>query len=311
MSSRTLATAVALVAAIATAGCASVAASQAGAPRSAGATSATSSGSPATDSLTSHQSIATHDAARILAAFRPPAGAHQLKGEPAGVSPLDDAAVPPEGGHVVRDTQWWSTGGSSPQKVIEGIATPTGAQPNGSMASGGPGASTYTGLFMWPMIDGVLLDRWLDVSGEFVNGVVILRVDAMVKWLPPRPADTLIPVNATSVTATYRPGSLTLKPAKPYAPVTSTDPTVIAAFAKTLNLDPIDDGLAVPCPSDMGARLLLVFRGPAGDRGDSANIELGGCARITVQAGTDVTLDGGWALAEQVQKALHQNWHVS
>jgi hypothetical protein len=267
------------------------------------------SGSTAPTSITSHQSIAIHEAARILGALRPPAGAHRLAGEPSGSSQLDNAASTPGGTYLVRNTQWWSTSGSRAQSVIADLATPTGAHLDATTSSAGPGGSTYTANFTWPAITGVLTDRWLEVSGETVGGAVILRVDAMVQWIPPRPADTLVPVSATSVTATFRPGSLTGTPAKPYAPVTSTDSTIIAALAKAINQAPVDSGEALPCPADTGADLLLVFRNVADQT--VVDIDPFGCGHVTVHADATLTLDGGYALALQVQTALHQSWHLS
>jgi hypothetical protein len=312
MSTRTLTIALTLTGCIGLAGCASQAVA-AGPHASSGVGSASASPATASPGATgeSPKTIATRDAARILGTFRPPAGAHRLTGPPVGAALVSDTATTPGSIDLVRDTQWWTVAGGGAETILAHLAVPSGASRGSSMSSGSPAGSAYATVFTWPVITGVLADRWLEVSAATVDGRTVMRVDAMVLWLPPRPANTFIPTTTTEVTVVFQPGSLGLSPQKPLAPVTSTDPAKVAAIVDALNKAPIlpPGEAARPCPADTGVSVNVTFL-RAGRIVATADVDPAGCGNVTVTVvgGGTVTLIGGFDLATRIESLLGQHW---
>jgi hypothetical protein len=192
-------------------------------------------------------------AAGILASFVVPPGGRRLAAPPnlpGGVlkSPITFVGANWE----VHVTTFWEASGS-PQAVLawEQAHLPRRFTPGD--ADFGPPAWDR-GFALGP--EGVLVDRELDVEVASAGGGRSgIRVDAWVAWLPPRPASSLIPPTARTVTIAK------LDSDSPPAPVTITDPATVRKLAALI------DGLLLSttpagalCPPPSGPFLSLTFR---------------------------------------------------
>jgi len=288
---RTLAVAAAFALSAGLAGCASAGA----------AGSDTQQATPAVPSPSAdRKALATAEATRILGTFRPPAGAHRLTTRPTGTAALSSAAIGDAGTHnEVDQVQWWRVPGA-PQHALAGLGTPAGAHGSGTGSSSSPSGTSYAAMYTWP--SGPVLDsRSLSVSAARNGEDTVLRVDAVVTWLPPRPSDSLVPVTAHVVTAAYtgaRPLGTTVRTAS-IAAVTSADPGVVATIAHAVNAQPMAQTGARPCPAMMGARMVLTFRdAPGGPVVATVTAIPDGCgtALVTTPGGGRAVLSGGRTL---------------
>jgi hypothetical protein len=107
---------------------------------------------------------------------------------------------------------------------------------------------------------GVLIGRVLDVEvASAGGGRTGIRLDAWVAWLQPRPASSLIPPTARTVTiANTDGGTLT-------APVTISDPATVRKLAALIDgLRLSTTAVGTPCPPAPGLFLSLTFRARPG-----------------------------------------------
>jgi hypothetical protein len=201
-------------------------------------------------------------AAGILASFVVPPGGRRLAAPPnlpGGVlkSPITFVGANWE----VHVTTFWEAPGS-PQAVLawEQAHLPRRFTPGD--ADFGPPAWDR-GFALGP--EGVLVDRELDVEvASAGGGRTGIRVDAWVAWQPPRPAGSLIPLTARTITiAELNPGSPAAK--RLPVPVTITDPGAVRKLAALIDGLPLsttpDD---VPCPLSLNPFLSLTFRARPG-----------------------------------------------
>ncbi len=211
------------------------------------------------------------DAAAILRSFAVPPGGHRLAGPPnlpGGVLKTPASYL----GAVweVHVTGFWEAPGD-PQALLaweQGHLTP-----RFTLGDAGFGPPVWDrGFELAP--EGAMVTRELDVevasAGDGRSGI---RVDAWVAWQPPRPAGSLIPSAARTVTIAELSGGGPADPADPAgpaaqrlpAPVTITDPATVRGLAALI------DGLPLstippdaPCPFSLGPFLSLTFRARSG-----------------------------------------------
>lgn len=296
-------------------GCAGAGYRQLGAPSASTAPAGTALASAAPSEPVSNQQAAVRDAGRILAAFRVPRGAVRLTGRPPGTSALAQAPSRPAVANLIDETTWWSLPGNA-RSVRSTIVTmvPAGATVLGTDEMSGPGTTGEYGVtFDWPPVPGVLDQRLLQAAATDVNGHVILRVDAMVTWLPPRPPGVTIPATATVVVVTLTLGMGPARPAStdPYGPATITDASRVARVAALVNSADMAQIGRFPCPADFGGNMRLEFRAsPAGSVLDRVVIATSGCGGMTVTAadGTTARLRGGADPANQIESILGLPW---
>lgn len=143
---------------------------------------------------------------------------------------------------------------------------------------------------------GVLIGRILDVEvASAGRGRTGIRLDAWVAWVQPRPASSVIPPTARTVTIANTGGG------RPPAPVTITDPATVRKLAARI------DGLALsttavgtPCPPPQGPYLSLTFRARPGGPVLALARTGQGCYTVALTVGgeqqpalaNDSTLDG-------------------
>jgi hypothetical protein len=178
-------------------------------------------------------------------------------------------------------------------------------------------------------VPGVLSQRILLVSvakptSAAATGSVI-RVDAQVVWLPPKPAAERVPATAKvvriePVAGSPAPGKvaadkvpvpggkqaqrstgLTPTDAKP---AEVTDPGVVAQIAKAIDQLPLFPPGATSCPIDLGRAVQLTFRSAVnGPVVAEVTAHLGGCQPVTLQVG-DKQLPALRNAAELVARVL-------
>jgi hypothetical protein len=271
---------------------------EAGSPSQSG-----SAGNPA-----DRQAEAQRDAHDRLASFRPPPGAKQLTGQPAGgitLNEFDGLTGGPD--TTATATSWWQAPGE-PQAVLASLATPSGASIGGRSSTDGPQGATSTVVFSWPR-QGVLVGRSLGVTATRGGGGTILRVDAGTVWVPQRDPATFVPAGVRSVVISFQPDPIGLgSTPKPYGPLTVHDPAQVAAVVKEVNAVPVEPYGPRPCPAPRG-RLDLSFRSATGTELAHAQAQIGGCDDVYLEIDSrHVTLYGAADLTRSVLGTLHLPW---
>jgi len=122
--------------------------------------------------------------------------------------------------------------------------------------------------------EGALVTRELDVEvASAGDGRTDIRVDAWVAWQPTRPAGSLIPSAARTVTIAELSDGGPADPADPAgpaamrlpAPVTITDPATVRGLAALIDDLPLSTiPPDAPCPFSLGPFLSLTFRARSG-----------------------------------------------
>lgn len=229
------------------------------------------------------------NAAAILKSFAVPPGGRRLTGPPT----LPGGVLTTPASYLgatweVHLTDFWEAPGD-PQALL--AWEQRHLTPRFTLGDAGFGPPAWDrGFELAP--EGALVTRELDVEVASVgDGLTGIRVDAWVAWQPPRPAGSVIPATARTVTIAESSDGGPAVPTGPGgsggpagqrlpAPVTITDPATVRALATLI------DGLPLstippdtPCPDTLGPFLSLTFRARAG-----------GAAVATVQ--TDQPCDG-------------------
>jgi hypothetical protein len=253
-----------------------------------------------------HDQAARVDAVRIMAAFRPPAGARRI---PIPAHPLMQVLGTPSGPDLIDNTTWWTVAGD-PGQILDWVRAhgPRGGRIYSSGSAGDVGQPTVLGLvFAWPVPSGVWETRQLRVSAAPGGAGTLLRVDAVV-WLPVKTSAYFVPLGAHSVTVSLSHG---LTPqTRRYGPVTTTDPAVVRALVAAVN------GLAIPppgvfaCPADDGSVMRLVFASAGGTQLARVAAEPTGCGDVTIRVGRmpSAGLSGGRGLVDLVESTMHLPW---
>jgi hypothetical protein len=254
---------------------------------------------------------ASKDAAAILRSFAVPPGGHPLAGPlslPGGLlkSPITFLGSNWE----VHQTAFWEAQGS-PQALLAWEQAHLPDRFTLGDADFGPPAWDRD-FQLAP--EGVLVTREMVVEvASAGGGQTGIRVDAWVAWQPPRPAGSLIPPAARTVTIAElyngapAPGSLP-------APVTITDPATVRKLAAVIDGLPLSTLPAdVPCPFSPHRFLSLTFRARPG--GPALAIvqtdqQCDGVA-LTVGGRQQPPLQNEPALDPQILKLAGRPWKLS
>jgi hypothetical protein len=292
-------------------------------PARSGATPARSVPAPhPAASVRSNEQRAETDAAAILASFAIPPSATRLPRAPGigwGVlehNPMVATSAP----YYVDEAGLWRVPGA-PRQVLAWAAAHL---PHRFAADGGmtvnpspDQVSLWMDTFQLPPVSGVLYSRQMTIEVvDAGRGQTDVRVDALVNWLPPRPASEVVPPAATLVTITEVLGSV--EPGvKPPAPVTVTDTATVRELATAVDglpLAPPDWGAS--CPADLGAYLEVAFQQrPGGPPLALAKADLTGCGLTYFSIGGKDqralgTYGGAPAIAARLLRLAGLHWKL-
>ncbi|MFL6114456.1 MAG: hypothetical protein ACJ786_24320 [Catenulispora sp.] len=240
-----------------------------------------------------HATAAQREADRVLTTFLPPPGSTKATGRPDAVPP--DLLGPPimSGAETQATAVAWYYASITPGQVLGWVSThpPTGSRPEGSgSGSTGPGFLS----FQYPTPNSSLI-----VTPETgTDGRTVIRLDASVIWTPSRAPDSLIGGGAKSVTVvtTNRLNPQAAGPAA--APLTSTDPQLIARITALVNaLQPPIPGTR-RCPNDDGTRVRISLASVADVT--ASPVGCGDVVITTVGGGSAQTMAGGNELVSEV-----------
>ena len=205
-----------------------------------------SSHSPATP-----KQRAEADAKTILGQFVPPSGAVRLAKRPPlpGGSPVTGLTATTQ----ADVTGYWRVSGSATTLQAWEKAHISRSFSNQDVITGPPSWNTVYSLAPVP---GVLPTREMNVQFyDAGGGMTVIMAEAMVSWVPPRPASEAIPASVTVVT---------IAPSGPWpgatpAPVPITSVPAVRRLAALVNALPLSTAnQAVPCA--MGSGVTLTFR---------------------------------------------------
>jgi hypothetical protein len=267
---------------------------------------------------------AAADAVSLLAAFRPPAGATQSGPLTVPVLAQEDQPIPSD---VVTRTRWYR----APGQPLAVLAWVTEHCPSGLMlaGSGGQGwipvrcgsarqlpqprlAGIRPGTHFPPVWD----DMFSGAAGELEvsvaadgPGKVAIRLDAQAAWLPARPAAERLPAAARVVTITHVPGSEP-QPAGD-APVTITNPPLVARIAAIVDALPVFPPGIASCLLSDGSGMRLTFRAtPSGPALAEVTAQTDGCESVAVTIGgkSMPTLAQSASLQQQVATVVGLHW---
>jgi hypothetical protein len=203
-------------------------------------------------------------AAGILASVPMPPGGHRL------TAPLSQAAPPSPWIYVVAAWEVHLTAyleaPGSPRAVL---AWEVAHLPRDDDADcGDPGPPPWfcgfdipgPGVPLGVTSQSVLIGRRRDVEvASAGRGRTGIRLDAWVAWAQPRPASSLIPPTARTVTIANTGGG------RPLAPVTISDPAAVRKLAARIDgLGLSTTAVGTPCPAPVGPYLSLTFRARPG-----------------------------------------------
>jgi hypothetical protein len=311
------------VASLALAGCAAAPASSPAVTPGTGSLAATTGTAP-TDpaSVTTPAQRAQAAAAVMLKAFAPPPGARELPSSPVPSSVLSRSqqAPRPLDNDVVTKTSWWLAPGD-PRQLLAWTAARLPAQyPRFGTGTVGPGI--WSDDFSLPAVAGLFATRSLAVSVTSAgHGQTAIRVDALVDWIPARPAGDTVPATARVATLVETADKFGL-PGAPTSTVihlsTLTDPAKVAALARYLNGLPVNPpGGAESCPMPTGG-LMVTFRARAGGPVlAQVTAAIGGCdtRTYTMPGHPDIDLGrgpgggpGGDNLLPELNRVTGQHW---
>lgn len=257
------------------------------------------------------------EAARILGVFRAPPGATRLAGPP----PSAPVLAEPGGGvpgtpNLVDRAGWWTVRGDA-TTVLAAIAAdpPAGSVGDQTFGYSDPTQRVFGDAFDWPALPGVLAQRQMQVAVVQKGADTAIRVDAVVTYLPQRPADAYVPPTATALTVTL--AARTDRPptaADTYGPVRVSDRGTVAKVAAIVNAAPMPLPGMYHCPNmpaEGGVSMTVDFTaGPGGAPVASVEIGLSGCGGIslTVPGGGQVGLAGGADQVDQIITVLGLDW---
>ena len=227
--------------------------------------------------VSSHSSPAPEERAEagakaILGQFVPPPGAVRLTKRPAlpSGSPVMDLTSATQ----ADATGYWRVDGSATALLAWEKAHISRSFSRQDVIIGPPSWNTVYSL---PPVPGVLPTREMNVQFyDTGGGKTVIMAEALVSWVPPRPAAEVIPGSVTVVT---------IAPSGPWpgttqAPVTITSVPVVrrlAALVNGLPLSTVNQG--TPCP--MGSGFTLTFRRTASGPPAAVADGPGACGQVT------------------------------
>ncbi len=258
-----------------------------------------------------NRQAALAEVARIVASFPAPPGATSISAPPPEAEVLNEGAPFPGALDQVSKVTWWQVSGSARATIARILANPpAGASNDGSSADRGQVDGEQ---FDWPGVRGVLAEREMLVSVAPVGQDTVIRVAAIVTYLPQRPADATIPTSDDKLTVQLTPVALhAVTDADTYGPVTVTDRDRIAKVAGLIDAQPMSELGARPCPmmpTFGGGSMVMVFSS-GGTTTHTVTISLTGCQGITVRpaGGGPAALDGGQDQVNQIIALLDLSW---
>lgn len=243
-------------------------------------------GAAASPGAGSNERAAQVEADRILSVFDPPAGATRLSAAPTSApilaEPLGGIPGTPD---LVDRAAWWTVRGDAATVLAAIVAhRPDGSVSDQSFDYSDPTQHVFGDAFDWPAVPDVLDERQMQVAVVQKGAETAIRVDAVVTYLPPRPADAHVPPSATTLTVrmtarTYNPPTA----ADLYGPVLVTDQDKVAKVAAVVNTAQVPMEGRHGCPNAAGTgSMTLDFAGPDGAPVATVEIGLVGCGGITV-----------------------------
>ena len=221
------------------------------------------------------QQMATDEASGLIAQFIPPPGAVRLAKKPA--LPSGSATMGLVYTKVVQDVRYWRVRGH-PTTLLAWEKAHIG--PTFSQQDVLVGPPSWNTVYTLPP-----LPRWFvarEINAQFYDvggGETVIMADAMVAWVPARPAAEVIPASVKMVTIA---GNSTTGPEQ--ATITAA-PTVLR-LARYVNELPVSTVGPAPCPSGLG--FTLTFRDSAGGPPVAVAQGPGGCGVVMFRLnGTD------------------------
>jgi hypothetical protein len=256
------------------------------------------------------------DAAAILRSFAVPPGGRRLGGPPnlpGGVlkSPITYLGAVWE----VHVTGFWEAPGT-PQSLLAWEQAHLSARFTLGDADFGPPAWDRE-FDLAP--EGALVTRELIVEAAGAgDGQAAMRVDAWVAWQPHRPAGSLIPPAARTVTIAESSNGGVTGPGGPAstrlpAPVTITDPAAVGRLGALIDGLPLSTiPPDVPCPFAPGPFLTLTFRARAGSLPVAVVETDQSCGGVTLTVGgrPQPTLQNESTLDDQILKLAALAWKL-
>jgi hypothetical protein len=266
-----------------------------------------------------NRQAADQTAAAIVAAYVPPPGARTASSGPAAMAGETAGSLT----DWVEHTAWWVLSGSqaSAQRLLRAEVAKALPDPDpgsgdivtsGIDASGLWGADEDVFIVGSPSFYGEQLGAEVGPSG---NGKTVLRVDAIVSYLPGRTAAETI-AGAGSVVVTAYVG----QKQRPYiGPVpgetrTVTDRSEVSKLAAVVNSRPTESDEPRSCPNDIGVSrgLWLDFRPDrAGGTDYRIDIDPGACGDTTVTAGGVLQPTLATAPTGQILRFLGVTWNLA
>jgi hypothetical protein len=214
----------------------------------------------------------------------------------------------------------WRVPGA-PRHVLAWVAAhlPPRFSPDGGMTvnPSSDQVALWMDTFALPPVSGVLYTRQLTVEVvDAGGGQTDVRVDALVNWLPPRPATEMVPARVGVVTFREIPGSAE-RGVQPPAPVTISGTATVrelVAAVDELPLAPPDYGES--CPADFGAYLDVSFLTRSGGPALAVlRADLTGCGLTYFDIGgkeqpTLGTYGGAHAIAAELLRLAGLHWDL-
>jgi len=272
-----------------------------------------STGQPGTDTPKQRVERAEGDAAAILAAFIAPPGARHLTTPPAASRGVpEQLAGFPLTPDFVDKVGWWQVAGD-PRQVINWISVhePNRFDLGGTGVPGWGSGPSWSDVLGLPPVPGVLVARNMAITtARAGSGQTIIRVDALVAWMPVRPPGETIPPGATAVTLSLNPSSGARQP----APVTVTSQAVVRKLIGLIDGLPLYPPGPISCANGDNSSLVLTFRaGPGGPVLAVATLNLETCEQVNLTIGgrpqpTLGPLAGGYSTALAAQRIAGLNW---
>jgi hypothetical protein len=306
------------VASLALAGCAAAPASSPAVTPGTASLAATTGTAPADPaSVTTPAQRAQAAAAVMLKAFAAPPGAQELPSSPVPSSVLSRSqqAPRPLDNDVVTKTSWWLAPGD-PRQLLAWTAAHLPAQYQ-RFDTGTVGPGIWSDDFNLPAVAGLFDTRSLAVSVTSAgHGQTAIRVDALVDWIPVRPAGDTVPATARAATLVETADKFGFSgaPTTVIHHSTLTDPAKVAALARYLNGLPVNPpGGAGSCPMPTGG-LMVTFRAQAGGPVlAQVTAAIGGCDTLTYEmpGHPDIGLGGGPGgdnLLPELNRVTGQHW---
>ena len=204
---------------------------------------------------------AAHDAAALLTRAVVPPGAVRLARSPGGAATGIDNGLPGFATPVLADRYAWWRAPGQPAAVLAFLRThpPAGAKLRSTGSGGAAGEETsWYRWYAFPPVKGVLAFRGLLVKLAALSAhTVVLRVDAQVIWIVPRPPSERIPAGVHEIDVVRaRRGQ------RPAVSLSVTQPGEVARIVSLVDALPTVQPGAIACPMLPvdGPRVTLTFR---------------------------------------------------